>query len=173
MAARLDSPPARQGPDRCPGALTLHQAQDGSLARIRVPGGRLSARQLLALADAATLGNGLVDLTSRGNLQLRGLPAQAGEKLSQCLMAAGFLPSVDHDRARNMIASPVSGRHPEAQTDTDPVLAALDHGLCASPELTALPGRFLFALDDGSGLALVPAADVTLLARPGGGASLC
>jgi len=172
MAARLGSPPARPGPDRCPGALTLHPAQDGSLARVRVPGGRLSARQLLALADAATRGNGLVELTSRGNLQLRGLRAQAGQELSQCLSAAGLLPSPDHDRARNVIASPMPGRHPEALTDTDPVLAALDHGLCSSPELAALPGRFLFAVDDGSGLALVPGADVTLLARPRGSFAL-
>ncbi len=172
MAARLGSPSARHGPDRCPGALTLHQAQDGSLARVRVPGGRLSARQLLALADAASRGNGLVDLTSRGNLQLRGLEAQAGEELSQDLSAAGLLPSPDHDRARNVIASPVPGRHPEALTDTDPVVSALDLGLCASPELAALPGRFLFAVDDGSGLALVPGADVTLLARSPGSFAL-
>jgi precorrin-3B synthase len=47
----------------------MHEAADGWLARVRVPGGRLSSDALLALAAVSEeLGNGLVDLTARANV---------------------------------------------------------------------------------------------------------
>jgi sulfite reductase beta subunit-like hemoprotein len=158
----------RTAADRCPGNLALHRAQDGWLARIRIPGGRVTAEQLRALGRAAKLGNGLVELTSRANLQLRGLPSNAGEELAAIVHAAGLLPSVAHDRVRNVIASPLAGRHPRSRRETDGVVAAIDSELCADTALVELPGRFLFSVDDGSGLALDHRPDVALIARDDG-----
>ena len=39
--------------DACPGALETHRAADGELARIRLPGGVITAAQLEAVALAA------------------------------------------------------------------------------------------------------------------------
>jgi sulfite reductase beta subunit-like hemoprotein len=119
-----------------------------------VPGGRVSPAALRAVAAAASLGSGLVELTSRANLQVRGLPADAD--LLPVLRAGGLVPSLVHDRVRNVVGSPLAG--PAA----DAVVEQLDRGLCADPALASLPGRFLFAVDDGTGLALGQGADIAL-----------
>jgi precorrin-3B synthase len=159
----------RDRADRCPGVLALHEAADGWLARVRVPGGRLSAQALLALAALSEeLGNGLVDLTSRANLQLRGLDAGAGPLLAPRLEAVGLLPSAAHDRVRNVLASPIAGRAPDALDDVDDVVRQLDERVMQSHRLRELPGRFCFLVDDGTGAGREVAPDITLVARGGG-----
>jgi precorrin-3B synthase len=134
--------PARRqtADDACPGALRLHAAADGPLARVRLPGGLLTGRQLGVLADlAAEHGDGAIELTSRANVQLRALRT-TGEELATRLAEAGLLPSLAHETVRNIVAPPLADA---AMRD---LVAALDQGLCADPDLAALPGRFLFAL---------------------------
>lgn len=156
--------PPRAGGDACPGTLRLHRADDGALARVRVPGGVLTADQADALlAAAARFGDGELHLTSRGNVQLRGLGTECGGELAGLLSAAGLLPSAAHERARNIVASPLAG------LDGSPVLrtwlTGLDRLVCGSPAAAALSGRFLFALDDGRGDVDALGADVTLIAE--------
>jgi len=70
--------------DRCPGVLRLAEAADGYLARIRLPGGLIGAGPMRVLARlAGDLGDGRVELTSRGNVQLRGLVADAAGPLAE------------------------------------------------------------------------------------------
>ncbi|MFI9234820.1 cobalamin biosynthesis protein CobG [Streptomyces sp. NPDC053079] len=173
--------------DACPGALRLHAADDGGLARIRVPAGLLTARQAEALALAAQeLGDGRLDITSRGNVQLRGLAQGAGGELGGRLRGAGLLPSDLHDRVRNVVASPLcglDGRSPgDARADVQAWARALDALLCTgggaedtdtSSDLSALSGRFLFGLDDGRGDIVALAPDVTLIAEGARTALLC
>jgi precorrin-3B synthase len=157
--------PFRDRADACPGALQTHSAADGELARVRLPGGLLAAGQLTALAVAARdLGNGSLELTSRGNLQLRGLPTDRAAELGGRLAAVGLLPSATHERVRNVLASTLSGRTDGGHVDVRPWVAALDAGLCADPGLAELPGRFLATLDDGRGDVAGLGGDVGLLA---------
>jgi precorrin-3B synthase len=140
--------------------LRLAEAVDGYLARVRLPGGFVTADQLRTLARlAGEMGAGRVELTSRGNVQLRALDAGADVRLTGVLTASGLLPSLDHDRVRNVLASPLAGL--DGEPDLAPVVAALDTGLCARPRLAELPGRFLFAVDDGGGTVAGLGADVT------------
>ena len=134
----------RTAPDRCPGALRVHQAVDGGLVRVRVPGGFLSAPQVRALARAsARLGDGSLDLTSRGNVQLRGLRSTDG--LGEELADAGLLPSETHDTARNVVASPLR--------QLRSVVAEVDAGIQA---LEPLPGRFLIGVGGADVLTVRP-----------------
>jgi precorrin-3B synthase len=110
----------------------------------------LSAAQLLVLSTAAVdLGDGHLELTSRANIQIRALQPGAPVELSERLYAAGLLPSITHERVRNILASPLSGLDHHSLYDVLPAAGALDRLLCSRPGLAALPGRFLFALDDG------------------------
>jgi sulfite reductase beta subunit-like hemoprotein len=149
--------------DACPGVLRLHAADDGLLARVRLPGGRIDAQGLRGVAGAARLGNGLIELTSRASLQVRGVSSSVSDAAAAVLAAAGLLPSASHERVRNILASPLAGRHPRSVAATDDLLTELDRRLCAEPGLDELSGRFLFAIDDGAAL-IGRAGDVTLTA---------
>ncbi|RFS81417.1 precorrin-3B synthase [Actinomadura spongiicola] len=147
--------------DACPGALQTHDAADGALARVRTPGGAVSAAQLRVLGAAAReVGVDVIELTSRANLQVRGVRDPA--VLANRLAGAGLLPSASHERVRNIVASPLGGRGIRGVLDTDPLVTALDRAVCANPVLADLPGRFLFAVDDGTGDVVALGADVAL-----------
>ena len=120
------------------------------MARVRVPGGQLTAAAFRTIATgAAELGDGTIELTSRANLQVRGLAD--GVELGTRLASAGLLPSATHERVRNVLASPLTGRDGAGFADVRPLVEALDEALCARPRLAGLSGRFLFAVDDGRG----------------------
>lgn len=134
--------------DACPGALQVHQASDGALARVRLPGGVLTPAQLSVLAAASTdLSTGELELTSRGNVQLRAVSDP--EELARRLSEAGLLPSETHERVRNILASPLGGR--VGGRDVTGIVTDLDAALRADPAMAELPGRILFTVDDGRG----------------------
>jgi precorrin-3B synthase len=133
--------PRSSDTDACPGALRLHAAADGMLARVRLPGGMLSGAQLRSLRELAEeFGDGHLELTSRANLQIRALKQGDAPALAARLRSAGLLPSTTHDNVRNIAAPPVSGARLRA------LVARLDLAIQADAGLAALPGKFLFAL---------------------------
>lgn len=133
--------------DACPGALQVHQAADGALVRVRLPGGRLTADQLAALARASNeLASATLELTARGNLQLRAITDVMA--VADAIANAGLLPSPTHERVRNIVASPLSGRV-GGLADVQSWVGELDAAICAEPLLAQLGGRFWFSIDDG------------------------
>ena len=90
----------------------------------------------------------------------------AGGPLTDGLFQAGLLPSLSHERVRNVLASPLAGL--DRGPDLTGVVRALDAGLCARARLAELSGRFLFAVDDGRGDVGGAGADVVATVSPDG-----
>lgn len=109
----------------------------------------LTAHQLEVLTHTSMeYGSGTIELTARGNIQLRGVTDTAS--VAAALADAGLLPSPAHERVRNIVSSPLSGRLGE-YTDVRPWVRELDQGIRSDPSLASLTGRFLFGIDDGRG----------------------
>ncbi|WP_218917699.1 nitrite reductase [Nocardioides dokdonensis] len=148
-------------------------ADDGALVRLRLIGGRISPTRLRALSRVAvTHGDGDLHLTGRANLQLRALPSYDDDgsglvalapEVVAAIVATGLLPAPSHDLVRNVVVSPQTGLA-GGRADLRPVADGLDALLCADPALAALPGRFLFVLDDGRGDVAGRGCDLGLVA---------
>ena len=76
----------------CPGALRPMLSGDGLVVRLRVPQGRLTPAQERGVAELALrYGNGMLDLSNRGNLQLRGIDPERREGLIDALRALALI----------------------------------------------------------------------------------
>ncbi|MBY6263989.1 precorrin-3B synthase [Azospirillum sp. 412522] len=134
--------PRRRG--TCPGVLAPMQVGDGLLLRVRVPAGLLPAdhaRQIAGLGDRH--GNGLIDLSQRGNLQLRGISAAGLEPVTEALRAMGYVSAdAAGEAVRNVLCSPTAGLDPTALTDVRVVARTLDARLAEDTGLHRLPPKF-------------------------------
>ena len=88
----------------CPGAYSPMMSGDGLIVRVRPRMGQLSAAQAQGLCAAAErFGNGLIDLTSRANVQLRGVAHSDHPSLLETLGTLGLLdanPAIEARRGR-------------------------------------------------------------------------
>ncbi len=75
----------------CPALAAPMATGDGLLVRLRPVGGALTLSQFASLArSAAAHGNGILEITARGNLQIRGLRAETVGQLAADIDAAGI-----------------------------------------------------------------------------------
>nr|WP_154560494.1 oxidoreductase [Paraburkholderia madseniana] len=80
-------------PSACPGLLRIVAARDGGICRIKLPGGELSAAQAAVIADVSERhAAGVVELTNRANLQVRGVRSGHEAALIAALVDAGLGP---------------------------------------------------------------------------------
>jgi precorrin-3B synthase len=129
---------------------------DGLLVRLRISGGRLDLDRVEAIADcAARFGNGILEISSRANLQLRGIGEAALPDLQRRLDELGLLDAdAMAESVRNIVASPLADIDPNAIIDTAPIVAALEARLADDPSLHRLPPKFGFLVDGGGALPL-------------------
>lgn len=149
--AVLNPNPDRGRGDKCPGTFQLHEAADGQIGRLRFPGGRITPTQWGTIAQLAQgFGDGRVHVTTRGNVQFRGIKDSAG--FAAAVVDAGLMTSPAHDKIRNIVVSPRA-------TELWALAEQLDAALLANAPVAGLPGRILFGFDSGDGLALTKRPD--------------
>ena len=149
----------------CPGALRPMLSGDGVLMRVRPMLGEVSAEAMLGLCHLARRhGNGLIDLTSRANLQLRGVPEGDVSALTDGLRGLGLLDADPEIESRRNIVIEAGWR----PGDLSHSLASELMGLLG--DLPKLPGKFGIAIDTGATASLnMISADIAFeLAEDGG-----
>jgi precorrin-3B synthase len=150
----------------CPGALRPMLSGDGLVVRVRPFGGRLEPAQIAGLAQLAERhGNGLIDVTSRANLQIRGVTDESHRPLLDGLADLLLLdPDADIEARRNILVTPFWRRGDETQA----LAAELEEALADST--LQLPTKFGFAIDDGTSRVLAgDSADVRIERDSAGG----
>lgn len=142
----------------CPTLYQPMPSGDGLLVRVKPPGARLSPEAARALAGAAMrFGNGVIELTQRGNLQVRGLRDAAG--FAAAMVAAGLAhPDPAQEARRAVIPPALLGDDPGLAPDATRFTAALERAFATDPRLDGLPAKFAVAVDAGGVLAGRPVA---------------
>ena len=147
----------------CPALSAPMPTGDGLLVRLRPAGGALTLPQFASLARlAAVHGNGILEITARGNLQIRGLSAETVGPLAADIDAAGIVvpegPAIE--------ISPLHGIDPEEINDPAAMETALRRTLRDQLRSPRLAPKLSLVVDGGGafGLAAV-SADIRIVAQ--------
>ncbi len=140
----------------CPNLYEPMKAADGLLVRIKPPSAKLSATAARRLAQAAgQFGNGAIELTSRANLQVRGLSAEGVAPFAEEIVAAGIAdrnPAIERRRA--VIHPPLADEDPAAARHASTIATAIETVLAGDERFARLPAKFAVAVDGGGILPL-------------------
>ena len=151
----------------CPGALRPMMSGDGLLVRLRLSGGVVSPDLATKIADLARqFGNGKINLSARGNLQLRGVSQATYPALITALRTLNLLDlNEEAESVRNVLISPMAGLDTAALQDIRPVGKALEAEIVRNELFWQLPSKFAFIIEDGGALPLSDiAADIRFVA---------
>ena len=162
-------------PSACPGLLRIVAALDGGICRVKLPCGELSSVQARAIAAASLdCASGVLELTNRSNLQIRGVHSEQGDALIRALLAADLGPRTPGaDDVRNLLVSPAAGLDPAAHADVRPLAGQILDLLQGTPAFHGLSPKFALQLDGGEALNMLEHPhDLWLSALPGHDAPL-
>jgi precorrin-3B synthase len=135
---------------------------DGLLVRL-TPGGATIALEAFTglLAAARQHGNGIIEITSRGNIQFRGLNASSASPFAT---AVGSL-DIEVSEGIPVLANPLSGLDANEVLDAGALARALREALAATSFAARLAPKTSVAIDGGGALHLDDvAADIRLRA---------
>jgi precorrin-3B synthase len=140
----------------CPGVRRPMESGDGQIMRIRPRAGRLSAVGLAAIAQLAErYGNGLIDITRRANIQMRGVRGDSHEDLLSELDGLGLADeTVVAEAVRNVMVNPLAGLDPSEVMDMRPIACSLEDALARNAASFSISGKFGFVVDGGGLLPL-------------------
>jgi ferredoxin-nitrite reductase len=119
------------------------------MLRLRLPNGVITAEQLAVLAEVVDRcgAHGSADITTRQNIQLRGLLLEDMAPLLAELERVGLTSRQSgHDNPRNITGNPLAGIDPEELIDTRPLVAAIQAALLGPAGPRNLPRKFNVAV---------------------------
>lgn len=131
----------------CPALSAPMQTGDGLLVRINPLAGELAPNTLIGLSEsAARHGNGIVEVTARGSIQIRGLTAESACLLAEEVDALGIAvrTGVPVD------TSPLAGMDPAEVADPAPLAGAI-RAVIAEAGLGSRLGPKVSVVVDGQG----------------------
>ncbi len=155
------SAPLRRGV--CPGLSQPMATGDGLLARITPAGATISCDAFQALCAAARrCGNGVMEVTSRGSVQIRGLTETSAKRLAAVL---GTI-EIAFCEGPPILNNSLAGLDPDEVLDTGVMAAELRRAIAAAPFSAGIAPKVSVALDGGGALHLdaIP-ADVRMRAE--------
>src|SRR5437588_9826686 len=117
------------------------------MMRIRMPNGFARAQQLRAIAELSRrLGNGVADITTRQQIELRGFTLESVPEIWEKLRGVDLRSlQTGVDNVRNINGCPLAGLNPHELLDASPVVQDLERiivGEQGNPEFTNLPRKF-------------------------------
>ena len=98
----------------CPSTLRPMETGDGWLVRLHPPGAAFTPAQLVRIAALARQhGNGLIEISARGNMQLRGVTAESHPALVATLLSERLVDEHDSDGPQRLtLTSPLASPSP-------------------------------------------------------------
>ena len=141
------------------------------MMRIRMPNGFAASEQLHTIAEVSRrLGNSVLDITTRQQIELRGFTLASIPEIWEKLRGVNLHSlQTGMDNVRNLNGCPLAGLTPNELFDASPALFELDRILVGSdgnPEFTNLPRKFNVTVtgclencthNESQDIALVPA----------------
>lgn len=119
------------------------------MMRLKVPNGILNSSQIRYFAKVLTpyADDGCADITTRMNIQLRGMPLDDAADICAGLYEHGLTSFMSGmDNVRNMVGSPIAGIDPDELIDTRPLCTALNDMITNNrqgrSDLANLPRKF-------------------------------